>query len=116
MPHATEASRQNVEKEPAQEIGRLEPKDSLLAAVSVVSPADAHDAVAHPEQSVIRERDPMGVPRQVRQDVARAIEWLLGVHHPLPLPELMNDPLGIRIQVYVRGAAKEVQVLAAKHP
>src|SRR5271165_2915873 len=71
---AVEAARQHVEKEAADELAgrerhRLDPGLARrLAAGAIVLPAEGDALVAEADQARIRDRDAMGVARQVGED------------------------------------------------
>src|SRR5690606_9665737 len=81
MPDAMKAAWQDMKQEAADElVGRK--RHHLLsvravAAVVVVAEGDA--ALVEDDQPAVRDRDPVGVARQVGQHRCRAGEWRLGI-------------------------------------
>src|SRR2546426_11361851 len=51
--------------------------------VAVVLPAERHVAVVDGKEPMIRDRDPVGVPAHVVQDLPGSTEGRLGVDHPV---------------------------------
>ena len=58
-----EASRQNMEQESTDELGRIESHDAASVVMSGVSPAEAHLAVFKAEKSSVGDGDAMGVAK-----------------------------------------------------
>ena len=64
---------------------------ALLAAVSVVLPAEGDLAVGHGQESVIGDGDPVSVACQVVEHVFRSAEGAFGVDHPLLTKERSQE-------------------------
>ena len=84
-PH--EAFREHVEAEAAEEFLRAEGHQADLAPVAVVLPPKRHLVVGHGDEPMIGDRDPVGVPGQIVEHVARAAERGLGVDDPVVAKE-----------------------------
>ena len=74
---------EDVEEEPPDELGSLKGHDLLLIAVGVVLPTERDLAILHADDAVVRDRDPVGVPPEIAEDVLGPVEGRLGVNHPL---------------------------------
>ena len=89
MPDAMEAARQDVEQEAADELVGRERHDLLpvgaVAAIILVAEGDA--SLVEGDQAAVRDRDPVGVARQVGEHRLRSREGRLGVDHPALLPD-----------------------------
>jgi hypothetical protein len=87
VPAADEAVRDDVEKKAPDEFLGRERHDLHAVAVGVVSPAEAHDAVGVADAPLVSDRDAVGVPTEVLEDLRRPGERPLGVHDPVVLPK-----------------------------
>ncbi len=88
MADPDESRRQHVEKEPPEELGRLQFHRPSLATLGVVLVPEPHPSVLHPDQPAVADRHPVRVPGQVLQHLARAAERRLGVDDPLGLDRI----------------------------
>lgn len=76
-----------MEQEAANELGRLQRHGLLAIVIPVVAPAEADLPLVDIHQAVVGDRDPMGVPTEVLEDLRRSAEWGVRIDHPLGLPE-----------------------------
>jgi|SRR5580658_446909 hypothetical protein len=88
---AHQAARQNVKQEAAQELMSGNRHDLLLAAVSIVSPAEGNAIVLKGHEPMVGDGHAMGVAGQVVEHMFRAAEGRLGVDYPVLLPELPEE-------------------------
>lgn len=79
---ANEALREDVEQEPATELGKRE-RERPGAATAVVLVTQCHDPIVDVKQPMVRDRDAMRVAREVREHMVRAVEGWLGIDDPL---------------------------------
>ena len=86
MPDADESLRQHMQKETAQELGCVQRHFALLAAMSIVLPAEGDALAIERQQAMIRDSDPMRIPAQIAENLGGRPERWLGVYNP-PLPE-----------------------------
>ena len=68
MPDADESLRQHMQKETAQELGSVQRHLALLAAVSIILPAEGDALAIERQQAVIGDCDSMRVPAQILQN------------------------------------------------
>jgi hypothetical protein len=88
---ADQAFRQNMNKEPSQELVGRDRHDLLLAAGCVVFPAEGDAIILERDEAVVGDRDAMGVAGEVVQNVFRSTEGWLGIDDPLPGEELLRN-------------------------
>ena len=79
---AHESPGQHVEEEAAQELHCVEGHDALLAAVSIIPPAEAHPLSVEGHQSMVGYGHAVGVAAEVAQDMGRTAEGRLGIDEP----------------------------------
>ena len=77
---------QNVEQEPTDELLGGECHGLVTAVVAIVLPAKLNLPVVQPEQPIVRDSNPMGVPCDVLEDLLRSAERWLGVDLPIYFP------------------------------
>ena len=65
MPDSDEPLRQHMQEEAAQELGCVNRHFALLAAVSIILPAESDALTIEGQQAVIRDSDPMRIPAQI---------------------------------------------------
>ena len=82
--NAMEAIRQYVKKEAAYELRDLDSRDFVLVtdAFPVVLPAEGHVAVVEFEQAIVRDRNAVGIPREIGQDLLGTGEGFFGIDAP----------------------------------
>ena len=83
MTDADIACRQDMKKEPADELVGLEGHRLLPVMVCIIAPEEGDLAVADGEDAVITDRDPMGISAEVLQDPLGAIEGRFTIDDPL---------------------------------
>ena len=91
MADANQAAGQNVKQEAAQELMGGNGHDLLLAAVSIVSPAEGDAIVFEGHEPMVGDGDAMGVAGQVVENMFGAAEGWLGVDDPVLLAELPEE-------------------------
>jgi hypothetical protein len=82
---------QNVKKKSAQELICRNGHDLLLAAVSIVPPAEGDAIVLKGHESMVGDSDAMSVASQVLENMFGAAEGWLGIDHPVLLAELPEE-------------------------
>ena len=82
---------QNVKKKSTQELIGRNGHDLVLAAVSIVSPAEGDAIVLEGHETMVGDGYSMGVAGQVVENVLCAAEGWLGVDHPVLLAELPEE-------------------------
>jgi hypothetical protein len=87
---ANQSLGQNVDQESAQKLLCGNGHDLLLAAVRVVFPAKRDSIVVEGDESMVRDRDTMGIAGQVMQHMLGAAEGWLGVDDPVLLKKLSD--------------------------
>jgi len=101
-----ESKRQNVDKEAVQEDRRGQGGD-------LADPGGERDhSLRGRDDAAVRDRDPVGVPPEVLQDVGGAAEGALGEDHPLPFLRQraeQGDPLVVG-QAQLRGRLETMKV------
>ncbi len=84
MADAVEASWKNMEQEAADELVGEQRHD--LRSISLVAPvvliAECDPVIAEADEPPVRDRDPVGVAREIAQNGLGSSEWRLGVNHP----------------------------------
>jgi hypothetical protein len=83
LPDANEASRQNVERKPAQKLARRQRHLTLFVAVSIVFPAKGNVLTVECQQPVVADGNPVGVAAEILKYLAGSAERGLGIDHPL---------------------------------
>jgi hypothetical protein len=87
--NAVEAFRQDVEQEPADERARIERHGAIALApvATVVLDPEGDAALVERDQSVVRDRDPVGVAAEIGEHGLGSRERRLGVDEPVLAPE-----------------------------
>ena len=88
MSNAHVAVRQNVQKEPSDEVIGLELHGLLLITVGVVPPQKGNPVVLDLEDAVITDGDPVGISAEILKDALGSIEGRFAIHDPLLMVEL----------------------------
>ena len=86
MSDANQAAGQDLQQEAAQELMSGDGHDLVLAAVSVIPPAEGDAIIFEGHEAMVGDGHAMGVARQVVENLLGAAKGRLGVDHPL-LPE-----------------------------
>ena len=87
MAEALEASRQDMEQEPPDELDGIEGHQAGAVPMGVVLPSKGHPPVLQGQQAPMRDRHAMRRTRQILQHLSRTTGGWLGLHHPLRGPE-----------------------------
>jgi predicted anti-sigma-YlaC factor YlaD len=82
---ADQAFRQNVKKKSAQELIYRNGHDFVLAAVSIVSPAEGDAIVLEGHEAMVGDSYAMSVAGQIVENVFGAAKGRLGIDHPVLL-------------------------------
>ena len=96
--NAVESTGENVEEESPDELLRREGHDFLLIVVTVVPPLELHLPVFDIQQSMVGNRDSVGVAAQVVHHLLRSGEGRFGVNDPFQVVqriEITAESLGI---------------------
>ncbi len=72
-----------MDQEAAQKLIGGDGHDLLLIAVRIVLPSERHSIILEGDESMVRDRDTMGIARQVMQNMLWAAEGRLGVDDPV---------------------------------
>ena len=80
-----------MQQKPAEEFVDLERHDLHAVVVGIVLPPKPDAAVAVIDEPIIRERDAVGVPTEVAEDLLGAGEGALGIHDPVDSPQLTEE-------------------------
>ena len=83
MPDSDESLRQHVQEETAEKLGCFQRHFALLAAVSIILPAEGDALAIERQQPVIGDCDPMRVPAQIPQNFLWASKGRLSVDYPV---------------------------------
>lgn len=83
MTDADESFGQYVKEEAAQELDRVECHDARLVAMRIIAPAEADALSIEVKQTMIGDRDTVGVAAKIAQHLQRATEGRLGVDYPV---------------------------------
>ena len=109
-----EALREHMQEKPAQEFMSVEGQRADLAPMPIILPPKRDRVVGDGVESVIRDGDPVRIPREVVQHVGRTTEGRLSVDHPR-LPMERSEE---RAEGHVRRerceAAREMQATVPK--
>lgn len=116
MTHSAETTGQHVEDETSEQIRRRQPEDFLLAAVRVVTPAQADDTVAKAEQAIVGQCDAVGVAGEILQHLSGSGKRLLRINDPVLSPQLLEWDLGNKLRIAVQRTTQSIEVLAAEDP
>jgi hypothetical protein len=91
MADADQTLRQDVKKKSAQELICRNGHDLLLAAVSIVPPAEGDAMVLKGHETMVGDGDAMGVASQIVENMFGAAEGWLGVDDPVLLAEFPKE-------------------------
>ena len=91
MADANQALRENVDEEASQKLVRRDRHDLLLAATSVVLPAEGDAIVLEGQEPMVGDSDTMRVAGQVVENMFRSAERWLGVDDPLLGKDLAQE-------------------------
>ena len=80
-----------MEQEATQELVDRQGHESLLVAVSGISPAEGDVTVGKSNEPVVGDGDPMGIVAEIAQRMLRAAEWSFGVNDPV-MAEQQPEP------------------------
>lgn len=123
-----EAFGQDVQEEAAEELLRVESHDALLAAVSIIAPAEADSLSIEGREPMVGDGHAVGVATEIVQHMGRAAEGWLGVDEPLLLgepdgqifepcriTEIGCGPAAVELVVAVE-VAQSTEELLVEHP
>ena len=88
MADANEPLGENVDQESAQKLIGSNGHDLLLVAVRIVLPSERYSIILEGDESMVGDRDTMGIARQIVQNVLGTAEGRLGVDDPVLSEEL----------------------------
>src|SRR4029434_774582 len=81
---ADKSTGKDVSEETTKELDSAQGHDALLAPLGIVLPEEGHLAVLQCDEAGVRDRDAMGVPREIPQDVLGPAEGGFRVDKPVP--------------------------------
>lgn len=106
---------QNVDQEPADELdcGQAHNLLAIPALDPVILPTERNSVSIRTDQSMVRDRDPMGIAAEIGQHRLRAAKWGFGIYHPFRFAE-RGEPLrkGILLRQVIE-IAKEGELACA---
>jgi len=70
-------------EKPAQKLLVAEGRHAALAVMSIILPSKRHVSVGHIYESMVGDRDAVGVASQIMQHVFRSAEWFLRIDYPV---------------------------------
>ena len=70
-------------EKPAKKLLVAEGHQTALAVVSIILPSKRHVSVGHSYESMVGDRDAVGVASQIMQNVFRSAEWSLRIDYPV---------------------------------
>jgi hypothetical protein len=70
-------------EKPAQKLLVVEGHQTALAVVGIILPSKRHVSVGHIYESMVGDRDAVGVASQIMQHVFRPAEWPLRIDYPV---------------------------------
>jgi len=87
--YPVEPARQGVEEKAADELAGGEGHDLLPcgAGLAVILVAESDPGLVEPEETAVRDRDPVGVAGEIGKDRFGTRERRLGIDHPALLPD-----------------------------
>ena len=88
MSDAVETIWQDMQQEPADELVGIECHAFLLAAMTMVPPAECNLVVGDADEPGIGDGDAMGIAGEISQHLLWSTEWLLGVNHPFDTADI----------------------------
>ena len=83
MADANQSLGQNVDQESAQKLFCGNSHDLLFAAMRIVLPAERHSIILEGDESMVGDRDTMGIAREIMQNMFGTAEGWLGVDDPV---------------------------------
>lgn len=93
MTNANQPSWQHMQEKAAQELIGSDGHRPLLVAPGVVLPSERDFAILEPDQPVIGDGNPMGVPGEILKNMSGAAEWPFCIYNPVPPVELSQETL-----------------------
>ena len=88
MTDANQSFGQNVDQESAEKLFCGNSHDLLLAAVGIILPSERHSIILEANESMVGDRDAVGIAREIMQNMFGAAEGWLGVDDPVLSEEL----------------------------
>ena len=92
MANANQTFGQYVDQESPQKLLRGNGHDLLLAAVGIILPSERHSIILKCDESMVGDRDSMGIAREIMQNMFGPTEGWLGVDDPVLLEKLSQKP------------------------
>lgn len=108
--NATEALRQDVEEEPADELIGIERHHFALVIGAIIPPVETDAAILAGEQTVVADCHAMGVAAEIIEDLLRAGKGTFGIDHPSDIAELRHMAGESRWFVQAGKRSEEVQL------
>ena len=88
MTDANQSFGQNVDQESAEKLFCGNSHNLLLAAVGIILPSERHSIILEANESMVGDRDAVGIAREIMQNMFGAAEGWLGVDDPVLSEEL----------------------------
>jgi hypothetical protein len=70
-------------EKPAQKLLVAEGHQAAFAVMGIILPSKRHVSVGHVYESMVGDRDAVGVASQIMQHVFRSAEWFLRIDYPV---------------------------------
>jgi hypothetical protein len=80
---ANQSFGQNVDQESAEKLFCGNSHNLLLAAVGIILPSERHSIILEANESMVGDRDAVGIAREIMQNMFGAAEGWLGVDDPV---------------------------------
>ena len=93
MANANEPTWQHMQEKAAQELAGADGHRPLLVTPGVVLPSERDFAIPEPDQPVVGNGNPMGIPGEVLQDVPGSAERPFCIYDPIVPEELSQETM-----------------------
>jgi hypothetical protein len=103
-----------MKEEPSDELIGLESHSLLFIPIGIVAPTEGDIAVLGFDNTVIADRDPVGISAQVLKDSFSAVEGRLAIDDPLFMIELSSEDFKDTWVLKMTDAAREYKVTQLK--
>ena len=103
-----------MKKEPSDEFRNLESHGLLFIPIGIVPPAEGDIALLDFENTVIADRDPVGISAQILKNTLSAIERRLAIDNPLLMVKLSSEDFKDTWVLKMTDAAREDKVTQLK--
>lgn len=93
MANANEPTWQHMQEKAPQELVGTDGHRPFLVTPGVVLPPERDFAILEPDQPMVGDGDPMGIPGEVLQDMTGSSEWPFCIYDPVPPEELPQETM-----------------------